>query len=152
MLRMPVFGPLLRGFILARFSRALAVMLRNGVPTVEALQIAAAVAKDEVYRQHIQLMRLNVVEGTPMFSVLLQHPRDFPEAYMQQFRAAEEKSILNNSMVYLGEILNDEVTTSAEGLAAAIEPLMMVALGVVVGVLVLAVFSPMTTMLRALQK
>jgi type IV pilus assembly protein PilC len=151
-LRLPVAGNLMRTFILARFSRSFAVMLRNGVPTVEALLICASVAENEVYRKYIHDMRRNHTQGLPMYPVLLAAEKHFPDAYTQQFKAAEEKSILKSNLQYLGDMLNSEVTNQAEGLASSIEPLIMVLLGGVVGILVLAVFGPMTNMIGALQK
>lgn len=61
------------------------------------------------------------------------HPKQFPEQYWLQFRAAEDKSKLKETLNYLGEMYNDEVTTQVEGLTTAIEPILIVFLGGVVG-------------------
>lgn len=151
-LRLPVFGPLLKMFILARLSRSLSVMMSNSIPLDAALKIAGSVAANEVYRRHLLDMQRAVEDGTPMGPVLAQHPREFPEQFSLQFRAAEEKANLKETLKYLGEVYNDEVTSAVESLTSTIEPLLMVVLGGVVGVIVISVFLPMTTMMNALQK
>jgi type IV pilus assembly protein PilC len=151
MLRVPVFGPLLRTFILARVSRGLAVMLRNGIPLDDALNITSGLAANEVYRRHFREIRRQAIDGQKMFPVMAAVPRDFPEQYWLQFRAAEEKAKLKETLNYLGEMYNDEVTSAVESLTATLEPFLMIFLGGVVGVIVVSVFLPMTTMMEALQ-
>jgi type IV pilus assembly protein PilC len=151
-LRAPVFGPLLRTFILARVSRGLSVMLRNGIPLDDALQITGGLAANEVYRKHFQEIRRQAIDGQKMFPVMAAAPAHFPEQYWLQFRAAEEKAKLKETLDYLGEMYNDEVTNAVESLTATIEPFLMIFLGGVVGVIVVSVFLPMTTMMQALQQ
>lgn len=152
MLRLPVLGPMLKTFTLARISRSLSVMARNGIPMHEALRISAGIASNAVYAQHLQEMREIFVGGNKMYPVMMQNEREFPEQYWLQFRAAEEKNSLPETLDYLGEIYNDEVTTQVESMTTIIEPFLMIFLGVIVGVIVVSVFLPMTTMMNALQK
>lgn len=151
-LRLPILGPLTRTFILARISRSIAVMLKNGIPLDETLSISASVAANEVYAGHLRAIRSAVIDGNRMYPLMQQHPKDFPEQFALQFRAAEEKANLKETLHYLGEVYNDEVTAAVESLTATIEPLLMIVLGSVVGVIVISVFLPMSSMMNALSK
>ncbi|WP_425145211.1 hypothetical protein [Deinococcus sp.] len=71
--------------------------------------------------------------------------------YTLRFKVAEGQARLDETLIYLGEIYNDEVTTEVEGLTTALEPFLMIFLGLV-GTLVVAVFLPMTTMMQVLEK
>lgn len=152
LLRTPIVGNIVRTFILARVSRSVAVMLRNNIPIDQALVIAGNVATNEVYARHIATMRDQVINGFPMFPVLMQNPKAFPEQFALQFRSGEERSTLKDTLGYLADIYNDEVTSVVESLTATMEPVLMGVLGSVVGVIVVSVFLPMTTMMDALQQ
>ena len=149
-LRLPLVGPMTRTFILARVSRGLSVMLKNSIHLDDALSITAQLAANDVYQKHFREMRAQAIDGLPMFPVMAGHPKQFPEQYWLQFRAAEDKSKLKETLNYLGEMYNDEVTTQVEGLTTAIEPILIVFLGGVVGVIVVSVFLPMTTMMNSI--
>lgn len=152
LLRAPILGPLMRTFILARLSRAMAVMLKNSIPLADTLLIAASIAANEVYAGHLRDMRTAAINGTRMYPVMIQAPKEFPEQFALQFKAAEEKAKLKETLLYLGEVYNDEVTSAVESLTATIEPVLMIFLGSVVGVIVISVFLPMSAMMSALSK
>ncbi|GGR30544.1 type II secretion system F family protein [Deinococcus ruber] len=152
LLRLIIVGPLLRTFILARISRSISVMLKNDIPLPETLQIAASIAGNALYAQHMHEICEAALVGNRMYPVLLQYPKEFPEQFALQFKAAEEKANLKETLSYLGEVYNDEVTNQVESLTATIEPVLMVMLGSVVGVIVVSVFLPMTSMMQALEK
>ncbi|GGR32662.1 type II secretion system F family protein [Deinococcus ruber] len=152
LLRLFVVGPLMQTFILARMSRAIAVMLANQIPLANTLQLSGAIAGNAMYAQHMREVRRAAIDGHKMAPVLMRYPKEFPEQYTLQFRAAENNARLDETLIYLGEIYNDEVTTKVEALTTALEPFLMVFLGVVVGTIVVAVFLPMTSMMQALEK
>ena len=151
-LRLPIMGPVVRDFILARTSRSLAVMMRSGVPLPDALQITSEVAANQIYREHFLEMRSGIHAGEAMYGVVAQYPKEFPEVFGLQFRAAEEKQSLKLTLQFLSDLYESEVQTKVESLGAALEPFLMVFLGGIVGIIVFAVFLPMTTMMDALQK
>lgn len=151
-LRMPIVGPIARDFILARTSRSLAVMMRSGVPLPDALQITSEVAANQIYREHYLEMRSNIHAGESMYGIVAQYPKEFPEVFGLQFRAAEEKQSLKVTLQFVSDLYESEVQSKVESLGAALEPFLMVFLGGIVGIIVFAVFLPMTTMMNALQK
>lgn len=151
-LKLPVVGPLMRTFVLARISRGVAVMLDNGIPLAETLSIASSIANNEVYRKHILDIRASANLGEKMYPVMAAESKDWPEQYWRQFRTAEESGKLADTLNYLGDMYNDEVTNQVEALTSAIEPILMVFLGGVVGTILVSVFLPMTTMMNSLMK
>lgn len=152
MLKAPVLGPLIRTFVLARISRGIAVMMGNGIPLDETLTIGASIANNEVYRRYLIAIRSEVELGEQMYPVMAAAPKDWPEEYWRQFKIGEEKKSLQATLSYLGGMYNDEVSLKVEGLATAIEPLLMIFLGGLVGVILVSVFLPMTTMMNSLMK
>jgi type IV pilus assembly protein PilC len=152
MLRLPVVGPLLKTFTLARYSKAVAVMLKNRIPLQDTLTIGSGIASNEVYRALVLEMRAQVIIGEPMWHIMQEHPKAFPELYWSQYRVAEEQQSLPDTLAYLGALYDDEVDSTVEGLTTAIEPFLIMFLGGVVGVIVVSVFLPMATMIGSLSK
>ena len=87
-----------------------------------------------------------------MYGIVAQYPKEFPEVFGLQFRAAEEKQSLKVTLQFVSDLYESEVQSKVESLGAALEPFLMVFLGGIVGIIVFAVFLPMTTMMDALQK
>ncbi len=149
-LRLPIIGPLSKTYILALMCRALALTTRNGVPLNIALNITANVVDNSVYREHLHDMRVAFEAGEPMYQVLLAAPKHFPEAFTAQFKVGETRNMLTSTLDYVSGIYMDEVQAAAEAIGSAIEPIMIVFLGGVVGVIVLSVFLPMGSIMGSI--
>ena len=144
-LGIPVVGKLSRSFNTARFSSTLAMLSGAGVPILKALQAAADTLSNQAMRQDAQDALVAVREGAPLASALAQKKR-FPALLSMFARLGEQTGQLPLMLQRAATQLSTEVQRRAMGLATLLEPLLIVAMGVVVMLIVLAVLLPIIEM------
>jgi type IV pilus assembly protein PilC len=142
LLRMPVFGPLVRKLALARFTRTFGTLVSAGVPILSALEIVGATSGNEVVSQAVKKIRSAIKEGETIAKPLSESPV-FPSMLVQMIAVGEETGALDAMLNKVADFYDEEVSTAVEGLTSLIEPLMMATLGVVVGGIVIALYLPM---------
>ncbi len=141
-LRMPVFGPLVRKLALAKFSRTFSTLVAAGVPILSALDIVADTAGNEVVAEAVKKSRSAIKEGEAIAKPLSESPV-FPSMLVQMIAVGEETGALDAMLSKIADFYDEEVATAVEGLTSLIEPVMMVALGGIVGLMVIALYLPM---------
>lgn len=140
-LKIPVIGPLQEKTTLANVSRTLGLLLSTGVPLAEALDIVADVANNKVYRQAIRSAARGVEKGQPL-SQLLSLSGVFPPILYQMVAVGEGTGKMDETLEKVSIYFKGEAETAVKALTAAIEPLIMIVLGIGVGFLVIAVIMP----------
>jgi type IV pilus assembly protein PilC len=141
-LKIPVFGQLFRKIALSRFSRILALLLRAGVPVLQALDIVADTTGNEVIGRAALDVKDSVRSGESMSSPLGKH-EVFPPMVVQMIAVGEDTGALDNMLDKVGDFYDQEVEATTESLTALIEPLMIAGLGGLVGGMVIALYLPM---------
>ena len=141
LLRLPVFGELLRKVAVARFTRTLGTMLSSGVPILEGLDITAATAGNMVIERAIRHARDAIAEGSPIADPLGDSDI-FPGMVIQMIGVGEATGALDTMLNKIADFYDEEVDVAVEGLTALIEPLMIVFLGVTIGGLLIAMYLP----------
>jgi type IV pilus assembly protein PilC len=144
-LKLPVLGSLIRKVSVARFSRTLGTMLTSGVPILDALSICCRTAGNKVVENEIQRVRLAISEGQTMAEPL-NDSKTFPPMVVQMISVGESTGALDAMLNKIAEFYEQEVDTAVAGLKQSIEPIMIVILGVIVGVLVIAMYLPIFQM------
>ncbi len=144
-LGIPVVGKLSRSFNTARFASTLAMLSGAGVPILKALQAAADTLSNQAMRQDAQDALVAVREGAPLASALAQKKR-FPPLLAMFARLGEQTGQLPLMLQRAATQLSTEVQRRAMGLATLLEPLLIVAMGLVVMLIVLAVLLPIIEM------
>lgn len=144
-LELPVLGKLSRSFNAARFASTLAMLCGAGVPILKALQAAADTLSNQAMRQDAQDALVAVREGAPLASALAQKKR-FPALLSMFARLGEQTGQLPLMLQRAATQLSSEVQRRAMGLATLLEPLLIVAMGMVVMLIVLAVLLPIIEM------
>ena len=144
-LGIPVVGKLSRSFNTARFASTLAMLSGAGVPILKALQAAADTLSNQAMRQDAQDALVAVREGAPLASALAQRKR-FPALLHMFARLGEQTGQLPLMLQRAATQLSTEVQRRAMGLATLLEPLLIVAMGLVVMLIVLAVLLPIIEM------
>jgi general secretion pathway protein F len=144
-LAIPVVGKLSRSFNTARFASTLAMLAGAGVPILKALQAAADTLSNQAMRQDAQDALVAVREGAPLASALAQKKR-FPPLLAMFARLGEQTGQLPVMLQRAATQLSTEVQRRAMGLATLLEPLLIVAMGLVVMLIVLAVLLPIIEM------
>jgi general secretion pathway protein F len=140
-LRLPVLGRLARGYNAARFAATLALLAAAGVPILRALQAGADTLRNRAMRRDAQQALALVREGASLASALSAHPR-FPTLLPMFARLGEQTGTLPAMLQRAAAQLSGEVQRRAMQLATVLEPLLIVAMGAIVMLIVLAVLLP----------
>jgi type IV pilus assembly protein PilC len=149
LLKMPVLGPLLRRVAVAKFTRTLGTMLQSGVPILESLNVVARTAGNKVIEQAVFRVTDSISEGRPIAEPL-EETGVFPGMVVQMINVGESTGALDIMLTKIADFYDEEVDQAVENLTAAIEPLMMVFLGGMIGGLVVAMYLPIFSMAGAI--
>ncbi|NVL89734.1 MAG: type II secretion system F family protein [Desulfobacterales bacterium] len=145
MLKLPVFGPLLRKVAVAKFTRTMGTMISSGVPILEALDIVAKTSGNKTVEAAIYKVRSGITEGRTMADPLGESGV-FPSMVVQMVAVGESTGALDAMLSKIADYYDDEVDAAVEGLTSMIEPFMMVFLGVTIGGLVVSMYLPIFKM------
>ena len=140
-LRMPILGTLFRKVAIARFARTLSTLVRSGVPILTALEIVAKTAGNKVVEQAVLDARTSIREGEPIADPLTQS-KVFPPMVTRMVSVGEQTGQLEQMLSKVADFYESEVDTAVDGLTSLIEPLIIPALGLVIGAIVIALFLP----------
>lgn len=141
-LKLPIFGDLFQKVALSRFARTLALLLRAGVPVLQALDIVAESTNNEVLTRAAQDVRESVRAGESMASPLSRH-NIFPPMVVQMIAVGEDTGALDAMLDKVADFYDQEVESTTESLTALIEPIMIAVLGGIVGSMIIALYMPM---------
>ncbi len=148
-LKMPIFGDLLRKVAVARFCRTLGTMISSGVPILDALEICSRSAGNYVVEDAIMKTRDSISEGRTIAEPLAESGV-FPGMVCQMINVGEATGALDTMLSKIADFYDDEVEVAVAGITSLIEPFIIVFLGVVVGGLVVALYLPIFTMAGAI--
>jgi type IV pilus assembly protein PilC len=140
-LKLPIFGPLLRKVALARFSRTFATLVRSGVPILGTLEIVSATAGNKVISNVVDKAQISVRNGD-MLSEPLSESTVFPTMVTRMIGIGERSGALEALLEKIAEFYDAQVKAQIKSLTSLIEPLLISFMGIMVGVVVLAVFLP----------
>ncbi len=148
LLKIPVFGGLLRKVAVAKFTRTMGTMLASGVAILEALDIVAKTAGNRTVEKAIYNVRSGIAEGRTMAEPLGESGV-FPPMVCQMIGVGESTGALDAMLEKIADFYDEEVDQAVENLTALIEPFMLVFLGVTIGGLVVAMYLPIFKMAGA---
>ncbi len=146
MLRLPILGMLLRKIAVARFCRTLSTLTASGVPILDGLEITARTAGNAIIEDAIMAVRKSVEEGRTISEPLAQ-TGVFPQMVVQMINVGEQTGALDQMLSKIADFYEEEVDTAVAGLMKLIEPLMIVVLGGIIGVVVTAMYLPLYSIL-----
>jgi len=141
LLKFPVIGMLLKKVILSKFARVLSNLLSNGISIVESLRIVSEVVDNEVYRQRILLLREDVKRGIKI-GESLEDDALFPDILVQMIKVGEETSKTDTIILKIAEFYDEEVDATVAGMNKILEPIIIVTMAVVVGVIAVGILQP----------
>jgi len=141
LLKLPVFGTLIRKVSVARFTRTLGTLISSGVPILEGLRITARTAGNKVVEKAVLNCRAVVTAGGTITEPL-KTSTVFPPMVIQMINVGEQTGALDAMLGKIADFYDDEVDTAVGALTALLEPMMIVFLGVVIGGLVVAMYLP----------
>ncbi len=142
LLRAPVIGVLLRKIAVARFCRTLGTLLASGVAILESLEITARTSGNKVIEEAIFQVRKEVEEGKSLADPLAR-TNQFPPMVCQMIGVGEQTGAMDTMLSKVADFYEDEVDTAVAGMMSLLEPIIISFLGVVIGVIVVAMYLPM---------
>jgi general secretion pathway protein F len=150
LLKLPVFGTLIRMIAVSRFTRTLGTLLQSGVPTLTALDIVKSVVGNTVLANAISQARENVREGEPIADPLKRSGL-FPPVVVQMVAVGEKSGELEKMLLKISDSFDRTVETRITGLMALLEPVIILTMGLVIGFVVIAIMLPMLQMSSGVQ-
>lgn len=140
-LKMPILGDIFLKVSLARFSRSLATLLQGGVSIISALDIVAKTTGNAILQQYIEKMRMGVIKGELIGSEMRKY-RIFPSMMVRMVVVGEETGKTDDMLNRVSKFFRDEVDVTLNILSSILEPILIIGLGVIVGMVVLAIYLP----------
>jgi type IV pilus assembly protein PilC len=149
LLRLPLVGMLLRKIAVARFTRTLGTLITSGVPILEGLDITARTAGNAVLEKAILHVRKAVEAGRTLVDPL-RETEVFPSMVAQMIGVGEQTGAMDAMLQKIADFYEDEVDAAVKDLLAAMEPIMIVFLGIVVGGIVISMYLPLFELIAKL--
>ncbi|WP_414657016.1 type II secretion system F family protein [Deinococcus sp. VB343] len=150
-LRLPVFGNLIQKSAISSFARTFGLLISSGVNIIESLEITKGTANNAIVEETIDNAKNVVISGDQMSSSLATS-KVFPPMVVSMVAIGEETGSLDNMLGKVADFYDREVDEAVESLTAAIEPMMIVFLGGIVGLIVAGMFLPMFSIIGALSQ
>ncbi|MBL8503308.1 MAG: type II secretion system F family protein [Rhodocyclaceae bacterium] len=141
LLRLPIFGDIIRKATMARWARTLSTMFAAGVPLVEALDSVGGASGNYVYKMATKQIQSEVSTGTNL-TVAMQNANVFPNMVIQMVSIGEESGQLDAMLSKVADFFEAEVDDAVEAMSSLMEPLIMVVLGTLIGGMVVAMYLP----------
>ncbi|WP_214739679.1 type II secretion system F family protein [Exiguobacterium sp. s48] len=142
LLKMPIFGTIVMKSQIALLTRSLAVLLQAAVPILTAIEITERIVSNRVIRKGLTEAREMMAQGVPLHEPLMRNS-NFPALMTQMIAVGEESGDLDSMLNEVAEFYETEVETTTDRLKSIIEPLLIVVLASVVGVIVISIVVPM---------
>jgi len=148
-LKLPVLGILMRKIAVARFTRTLGTLISSGVPILEGLDITARTAGNAVVERALQKVRKSLEEGKSLTEPL-KESEVFPGMVTQMIAVGEQTGAMDAMLQKIADFYEEEVDAAVKDLLTALEPVMIVFLGVVVGGVVISMYLPLFSLIGKL--
>jgi type IV pilus assembly protein PilC len=150
-LRLPMkIGDVVRKLTMARFSRTLSTLVAAGVDIIKALEITGQTAGNWVVEDALADVRARVHEGVPIAQPLVENPV-FPAMVSQMVKIGEETGELEKMLGKIADFYEDEVDASIQSLTSIVEPIMMLGVGIMVGIVIISMYLPMFKLLTLIE-
>lgn len=141
-LKVPVFGALVKKFNTARFCRTLAYLITSGVPIVRSLDITSSVLGNIQYKEAVKAASSEIQKGKQLNQILANYPHIFQPLVVQMIGVGEETGKISDMMLRLAIFFEEDVTNTTKNLSTIIEPLLMVFVGAAVGFFAVSMLQP----------
>ena len=149
-LKVPIFGKLVHKTAITRFSRTFAVLLRSGVPILEALEITSETVNNDVMSRAVKDVQEAVKRGEPIATPMTRH-EIFPPMVTQMLAVGEETGQVDTMLEKVADFYDQEIEATVDALTSLLEPLLIVVMGGAVGGMVVALYMPMFQIINLVQ-
>lgn len=147
-IRLPVFGKLIKEFNSALATRTLSSLISAGVDIVHAIEITQDVLGNIFYKETLEQAKVNVQKGVPLSQVFTENNEIYPVMVGDMMEVGEETGQLSGMLLKIASFYEEEVNQATEDMSKLIEPLLMAIIAVFVGIFAVAMITPMYTMMQ----
>jgi type IV pilus assembly protein PilC len=148
-LKLPIFGPVMRKLAVARFCRTLSTLISSGVPILDGLEITARTAGNAIIEDAIMVVRKGVESGLTVAQPL-KETGVFPPMVIQMIGVGEQTGALDAMLSKIADFYEEEVDQAVANLLTLMEPIMILFLGVTVGGIIVAMYLPLFDLISKL--
>ena len=148
---LPIFGPLIRMYAITKFSRTLGILTTSGTQILYALKVMRPVPGNKVLERGIDFVRSRVEEGSSLHKALAD-AGVFPEMLVQMTATGEETGKLDTLLMRTADFYEQRVTAAVDGLSSLVEPIAIVVLGALVGMMLIALYLPIFSLGQAMRQ
>jgi type IV pilus assembly protein PilC len=150
-LRVPVMGGLAKRYILGQCFRTCGLLLQSGVPVEEAFAIAAHVTANTLYKNALAEAAQRILRGERIAKSLERYPNLFPDICAHLIAIGEKTGTLSHTCMYLSQLYEEEVDERTKNLSNSVEPILMLVMGLLVGLIAISVMTPIYAITQHLQ-
>jgi MSHA biogenesis protein MshG len=150
LLRVPIFGPLTTKIYMARFCRVFSILTTSGIDIIKTLQLSANALENRVLFQMVGEITSEVEEGVNLHEAMAKH-QEIPPMVPQMIAVGEQSGRLDEMMEKVADYYDLESDYTIRNLSTLIEPILLLVLGIFVGLIALAIFTPMWDMLKVVR-
>lgn len=150
-LKMPILGNLIKKMSISKFSRTFSTLVASGVPILQALDIVADTAGNEVVAKAIREARASIKEGESI-SKPLSKTTVFPPMVVQMISVGEETGALDTMLKKIADFYDEEVSATVDSLTSLLEPILMIFLGLIIGGIVISLYLPMFSIIAVMNQ
>jgi type IV pilus assembly protein PilC len=151
LLNIPLAGSIAKSYNLANFTRTLGLLLKSGVHITEAMDIVASTTTNRLYRKAYGAIAKSLTKGEPMSRSLERYPKLFPDMAAHMVSVGEKTGNLSNTLIYLSELYENDVDELTKNLSSSIEPVLMIVMGLLVGLIAVSVITPIYAITQHLE-
>ena len=141
LLRIPIFGKIIKDNILSKFSKTFGILVNAGVPIIDTLELVKRVVDNRVYELATIEASKNIENGASI-SQALKNTGEFPSVMIQLLSTGEETGEIDTLSLKASEFYTKQVNASVDRLTSIIEPLLIILVGGVIGIIVVATYLP----------
>lgn len=142
LLKLPVLGTLFKNYHLTSMCRTLGLLLKGQVKVLEATAVTSETSTNLVYRRELANLQNAITKGSAIAKHLEHHPKLFPPMFTEMIAIGEATGNLSETLIYLGEISEQELDETTKRLSSVIEPAMMIVMGLLVGFVAISIITP----------
>jgi type IV pilus assembly protein PilC len=150
MLTIPIFGDVIRKIAVARFTRTMGTLLQSGVPILDALEVVAKSSGNVIIEEGLMYTRAKISEGKNLADPLMES-KVFPTMVVQMISVGEQTGALDQMLNKVADFYEEETDVAVSALTSMIEPLLMVVVGGMVGVVLMAMYLPIFSLAGAMK-
>lgn len=152
LLKMPLFGRLVRNFNLAIFARTMTTLLRSGLVIGEAFKICSETIRNVRYKKALLVVKDKIETGAPSSTVLEEFPHLFPTTATRMIAVGEHTGKLEDTFGFLSEFYEDEVDAMTKNLSTILEPALLLIIGLAVAFVAIAVIMPVYNLINSIER